>query len=101
MSLNRNQSAFVKAAEEIFGVGAILTRDGIEHVVEEADLSFPYWLVTKSDYRVDRGRYKLPDIGSKKQMKQPEPELEVALAASSWGRKREWTFPPPVSRKRP
>ncbi len=42
MSLNRNQSAFVKAAEEIFGVGSILTRDGIQHVVEEADISFPY-----------------------------------------------------------
>jgi MoxR-like ATPase len=83
MSLNRNQSAFVKAAEEIFGVGSILTRDGIQHVVEEADISFPYWFVTKSEYRVDRGRYKLPSIGTKKQMKQPEPEpeLEVALAA--------------------
>jgi MoxR-like ATPase len=83
MSLNRNQSAFVKAAEDIFGVGSILTRDGIQHVVEEADISFPYWFVTKSEYRVDRGRYKLPSIGTKKQVKQPEPEpeLEVALAA--------------------
>ena len=65
MSLNRNQSAFVKAAEDIFGVGSILTRDGIQHVVEEADISFPYWFVTKSEYRVDRGRYKLPNIGTK------------------------------------
>jgi MoxR-like ATPase len=80
MSLNRNQTAFVKAAEDLFGTGSILTRDGIQHVIEENDLSFPHWFVTKSEYRVDRGRYKLPDIGTKKQMKQPEPELEVSLA---------------------
>jgi MoxR-like ATPase len=80
MSLNRNQTAFVKAAEDLFGTGSILTRDGIQQVVEENDLSFPHWFVTKSEYRVDRGRYKLPDIGTKKQMKQPEPELEVSLA---------------------
>ena len=80
MSLNRNQTAFVKAAEELYGTGSILTRDGIQQVVEENDLSFPHWFVTKSEYRVDRGRYKLPDIGTKKQMKQPEPELEVSLA---------------------
>jgi len=55
MSLNRNQIAFVKAAEELFGTGSILTRDGIQHVIEENDLSFPHWFVTKSEYRVDRG----------------------------------------------
>jgi MoxR-like ATPase len=81
MSLNRNQTAFVKAAEELFGTGSILTRDGIQHVIEENDLSFPHWFVTKSEYRVDRGQYKLPDIGTKKQMKQTEPEYEVALTA--------------------
>lgn len=81
MSLNRNQIAFVKAAEEIFGVGSILTRDGIDHVCEEKNLSYPYWLVTKSDYRQGRGQYKLPDIGTKVVQKQPEPELEAALSA--------------------
>ena len=86
MSLNRNQSAFVKAAEDIFGVGSILTRDGIQHVVEEADISFPYWFVTKSEYRVDRGRYKLPNIGTKSRMASlpsgaEHEHYEVALAA--------------------
>jgi len=86
MSLNRNQSAFVKAAEDIFGVGAILTRDGIDHVVKEADISFPYWFVTKSDYRVDRGRYKLPSIGTKPKVPSipagaEHEDYEVALAA--------------------
>jgi len=65
MSLNRNQITFVKAAEELFGTGSILTREGINHVIEENDLSFPHWFVTKSDYRVDRGQYKLPNIGTK------------------------------------
>jgi hypothetical protein len=80
MSLNRNQTAFVQAAEKIFGVGAILTRDGIEHVCEENKLGYPYWLVTKSEYRTDnRGHYKLPNIGT--EIVEPEPEMEVNLSA--------------------
>ena len=83
MSFNKNQTAFIKAAEEIFGVGCIMTRDGIQHVVDETGVAFPYWLVTKSEFRYDRGRYKLPDIGTKPKTKevQPEPEAEIALAA--------------------
>lgn len=81
--LNRNQRNFVEAAEKIFGIGSILTRDGIEHVCEETGLSYPYWFVTKAEYRHDRGRYKLPTIGSKpivKEEKVEEPEAEMALA---------------------
>jgi hypothetical protein len=85
--LNKNGVAFVEAAEKLYGVGAILTRDGIAHVVSEADVPYPYWFVTKAEYRSDeRGRYKLPNIGTKKS-KAPavakEPELEVALQAQS------------------
>ncbi len=85
--LNKNGVAFVEAAEKLYGVGAILTRDGIAHVVSEADVPYPYWFVTKSEYRSgERGRYKLPNIGTKKS-KSPvvakEPELEVALQAQS------------------
>ena len=79
MSLNRNQTAFVKAAEQLFGVGSVLTRDGIDHVCEENNLSYPYWLVTKSEYRCGRGQYKLPNIGTKVEVK--EPALEVDMAA--------------------
>ena len=79
MSLNRNQTAFVKAAEQLFGVGSVLTRDGIDHVCEENNLSYPYWLVTKSEYRCGRGQYKLPNIGTKAEVK--EPALEVDMAA--------------------
>ena len=80
MSLNRNQTAFVKAAEELFGIGSVLTRDGIQHVCEEKGLSFPYWFTTKSEYRAERGHYKLPNIGSVK-VAAPEPEAEMALSA--------------------
>jgi MoxR-like ATPase len=83
MSFNKNQTAFIKAAEKIFGVGSILTRDNIQHVVNEADVPFPYWFVTKSEFRADRGRYQLPDIGTKAKVAtiQTEPEAEMALAA--------------------
>jgi SpoVK/Ycf46/Vps4 family AAA+-type ATPase len=79
MSFNKNQTAFIKAAEGMFGVGSVLTRDGIKDVAEENNLPFPYWFVTKSEYRADRGRYKLPNIGSKPKQVE-EPEAEVALA---------------------
>jgi len=66
MSLNRNQIAFVSAAENIFGVESILNRDDIQRIIDEDDLPFPHWFVSKSEYRYGRGQYKLPNIGSKK-----------------------------------
>ena len=78
MSLNRNQTKFVEAAEVVFGTEAVLNREQIQKVAEENNLTFPYWLITKSEYRYDRGQYKLPSIGTK--MKQKEPETEMALA---------------------
>lgn len=82
MNFNKNQLAFIKAAENIFGVGSTLTRDNIQHVVNEADVPFPYWFVTKSEYREERGRYKLPNIGTKPKTKEVEiiPEAEMAMA---------------------
>ena len=81
MSLNKNQVAFVKAAERLYGVGSVLNRDNIQHVAREEDMSFPFWFVTKSEYRSGRGQYQLPDIGTKPIVKQDEPELEMALSA--------------------
>lgn len=81
MSLNKNQIAFVKAAERLYGVGSVLNRDNIQHVAREEDMSFPFWFVTKSEYRSGRGQYQLPDIGTKPTVKQDEPELEMALSA--------------------
>lgn len=65
MSLNRNQTAFVAAAEKIFGIESVLDRNDIQRVSDEVDLPFPYWLVTKSEYRTGRGQYRLPNIGTK------------------------------------
>lgn len=81
--LNRNAKSFIVAAQTDYGVGAVLTRDQIASVVEEKGAPYPHWLVTKSEYRYGRGRYKLPDIGISpvKREVAPEPELEVAMSA--------------------
>ena len=92
VSMNKNGLQFVTEAEKMFGVGASLTRDDIAKVVNETGAPYPYWLVTKSEYRGDaRGTYVLPNIGTKtvakKTQSQPaqqaqlEPETEIALAA--------------------
>ena len=82
MSLSKSALLFVEAAEKQFGVGSILTREGINAVCEDNNLPYPYWFVNKTEYRVDRGRYKLPNIGSVVMEKEPEPETEVALVSN-------------------
>ena len=83
--MNKNGLAFIEAAEEMFGVGATLTRDDINKVVNEKGVGYPYFFVTKSEYRgTNRGTYILPDIGTQpkqKTVKQKEPELEMAMVA--------------------
>ena len=80
MSFNKNAKAFILAAEERFGIDAILTRDNITRVVNESGVPYPYWLVSKAEYRAGHGQYQLPNIGSKPiAVVEPEPELEVAL----------------------
>ena len=63
--LNRNALEFIEACEKTFAPGVVITRDGIAQVVEESGCSYPYWLVTKADYRYGRGQYKVPKIGGK------------------------------------
>ena len=74
--MNKNATAFIVAAEEIFGSEPILTRDDITRVVNESGAPYPYWLVTKGEFRYDRGQYKVPPSGivkkSKKIVKNPE-----------------------------
>ena len=65
MSLNRNGLAFVVACEKIFGDEVIITRDGIAEVVAESGAPYPYWLVTRDEYRYGRGQYKVPPSGRK------------------------------------
>lgn len=77
--MNKNAKAFVTAAESIFGVEPILNRDDITRVCNESGAPYPYWLVTKAQYRHDRGQYKVPASGEPI-VKQSEPEAEVAYA---------------------
>ena len=90
MSLNKNGLAFVTACESIFGDEAVVNRDDIAKVCAETDAPYPYWLVTKSQYRYDRGQYKLPPSGEKivkksekivknlqEDCKEPETEMET------------------------
>jgi midasin (ATPase involved in ribosome maturation) len=79
--MNKNAKAFVTAAESIFGVEPIINRDDITRVCNESGAPYPYWLVTKAQYRHDRGQYKVPASGEPvvKQTQQ-EPEAEMAYA---------------------
>jgi len=89
--MNKNAKSFVVASESIFGIEAVLSRDDITRVVNESGAPYPYWLVTKSEYRYDRGQYKVPSSGEKIVKKSEkivknseqvckEPETEMAYA---------------------
>ena len=91
--MNKNAKAFVVACEQKFDVEAIITRDDITQVCNESGAPYPYWLVTKSEYRYDRGQYKVPPSGesivkksetivknSEQDCKVDEPETEMAYA---------------------
>jgi hypothetical protein len=89
--MNKNAKAFVVACEERFGINAVVDRDAITKVVNESGVPYPYWLVTKAEYRSGRGQYQVPSSGEKivknsktivKNMAEDckEPELEVAYA---------------------
>ena len=95
--MNKNQLAFVKACESKFGVEAVVSREDIAKICSESGIAMPYWLVTKAEYRQDRGQYKVPASGEKPQAKvgnvykagnppelignvNEQPELEVAYA---------------------
>jgi hypothetical protein len=63
--MNKNAKQFIVAAESIFGSEPVLSRDDITKVVNESGAPYPYWLVTKAQYRYDRGQYKVPPSGEK------------------------------------
>lgn len=81
--MNKNQKAFILAAERKHGGRAILSRDQINDIVEETQCSFPFWLTTKSEYRAGRGQYELPPLDYQTgtvNRNQPEPAV-VDLSA--------------------
>ena len=59
--MNRNAKAFVQAATELYGQNAIMSRDQIQHVVDERSVPYPFWFVTRQEFRSNRGQYRLPD----------------------------------------
>jgi len=81
--LNKNAKAFIDACEIKFGNEAIIDRDMITAIVNESGAPYPYWLVTKSEYRYDRGLYKVPTSGGavKKVPTQPTQTVEQAEPA--------------------
>jgi hypothetical protein len=92
--MNKNAKQFVVACEERFGSEVIITRDGITQVCNESGAPYPYWLVTKAQYRYDRGQYKVPPSGEKivkssakivKNSEQDckEPEMEMAYQTNT------------------
>ena len=84
--MNKNAKKFILACESKFGSEAVITREDIAKICNESDAPMPYWLTTKSEYRYDRGQYKVPPSGEKivklneADCKVKEPEAEVAYA---------------------
>jgi MoxR-like ATPase len=62
--MNRNAKAFIDAATEKFGTEATINRDQIQKLVEEKNLQYPHWFVSRKEYRAARGLYKLPTFGA-------------------------------------
>jgi len=60
--MKNNAMLFIDAATDIFGAGAILNREQIQKVVDERSVPYPYWFVTKPEYRSGRGSYILPNL---------------------------------------
>jgi len=92
--MNKNAKHFVVACEERFGSEVIITRDGITQVCNESGAPYPYWLVTKSEFRAGRGQYQVPSSGEKIVKKKhvtggkdpidfPQAEVEVAYQTNT------------------
>lgn len=76
--MNKNQQNFLDAVREVLGDKNILTRAEIDQVVNEKSVKYPFWLVTKSQYRTGRGEYTLPGTESNKP---PNVVIEEPIAA--------------------
>lgn len=73
--MNKNQKQFISASEKKFGRKAIITRPQIDDIVNESNCTYPFWLVTKSEYRAGRGQYMVPTLDSSVTVEVAEPEL--------------------------
>jgi cobaltochelatase CobS len=91
IEMNRNAKAFVSAATEVYGPNAVMTREQIQNVVESKSVPYPFWFVTRQEFRQGRGFYRLPDctdtVNPKSQKVTPvpmqeQPVTEVNMAAT-------------------
>lgn len=78
---------FIQFAEDRYGVRAIVTRDMIREIVDSTGCAYPYFFITKKEYRFGKGTYRLPDIGtvaSTPRVQQPieEESEEIAMVAT-------------------
>ena len=88
--MNKNAKAFVSVATEVFGPNAVITRDDIQRIVDERKVPYPFWFVTRQEFRAGRGNYRLPDFPDGNtsvvvpvQMKQETPQsATVEMAAT-------------------
>ena len=82
--MNKNQKQFISACESKFGRQAIVTRTDIDDIVNDTGCTYPFWLVTKAEYRSGRGQYQVPTLDTTKgvEVEKTERELEpVELSA--------------------
>jgi hypothetical protein len=62
MAITAKNKEFIIAAQSLYGVSATLTREEIDNVVTTLGVSYPYWMVSKSQYKIARGQFKVPTI---------------------------------------
>ena len=59
MSLSPTRQKFIDLASTKHGEGAILSKSDIQEIYDTNDIGWPKWFLG-SDYRINRGQYKLP-----------------------------------------
>lgn len=69
--MNKNAKVFLEAATQKFGDNAIITRENVQEVVDESGTPYPYWFITKPEYRAERGQYRLPTLNGQVSVEQP------------------------------
>lgn len=90
--MNKNAKAFVNAATDMFGPNAVITRDDIQAVVENRKVPYPFWFVTRQEFRAGRGNYRLPDfpdgnpvvvpVQTQQTQQEPQPTATVEMSAT-------------------
>jgi hypothetical protein len=58
--MNKASIKFVQIASAMYGEGAELDRDMVQKVCDNHGIGFPFWFISRPQYRVGRGLYKLP-----------------------------------------